>query len=569
MKYGQLLLLMVILALFACESQKVVKEVPIEISMTEDLFVSQGLEYVNRGNNSLLSNLINKHSPEYPDGAEKIIKAVYEKNKNNTEALLKEKDCFGALFYHRNLSAFKGTDELEERVFFKDLCQSLEEQSFEATAKYLRTMHGLPVVYKDAYIPVERLNNFIDLLAEVYVVRSFKTSLGLERKDYPYFSGSGFLIDPRHVVTAYHVIEQVFDKDTQSYEIVLRIQDKMIGKVKLLSWDSLTDIALLSLPEELPMPYAFYRMLGDSDKLKQGFEVYCLGNHVGFTSTLTKGIVSSVKRKAPEVGSWIQVDANIAPGASGGLLIGRDDLVYGMLVARIGFEDINFAVPSNIILGILDKLGQGKVIKRPWLGFILSSSLDNPGVIIIDDIFPSSPFKFLGIEPGDRLIEINHKLSSSIEEAQECINELEAGNWVHVAIEKPNGTKKDYWTILARRPDYAIYNATRNFNKLSSLYPHFGFKVSPDVMLSREIFIKGETISLNFYKVIDVAPYSFLDSRGVEAGDAVGFIYDYFEDKTRYIQILHLPYGKVFEKPEQFLDCIYTMKKDKYDENIL
>ena len=100
------------------------------------------------------------------------------------------------------------------------------------------------------------------------------------------------------------------------------------------------------------MPYSFYQLLGNSDSLKQGFPIYVMGHHLRLTSTLTKGIISASTRRAPEVGTWIQVDTNVGPGASGGMLIGEDKLIYGVIVAGIIYNT-NFAVPSNTILQIL------------------------------------------------------------------------------------------------------------------------------------------------------------------------------------------------------------------------
>jgi S1-C subfamily serine protease len=209
----------------------------------------------------------------------------------------------------------------------------------------------------------------------------------------------------------------------------------VLEDVSVASYDALTDIALLELREAQPFPFKISEMFGDSTSLKQGFSVYCLAHHNKLSSTLTRGIVSAVSRKAPEVGNWIQIDANVTPGASGGLLIGEDLKVYGMVVAGLLFEDINFAVPSQSIFEVLDRLKAGQPLKRPWLGLLLEQPRHKTWDPKIIEVFPSSPLSQLKVDENAILMEINHQRILTITQAQEMINSLEAGNIVHIKIE--------------------------------------------------------------------------------------------------------------------------------------
>jgi hypothetical protein len=297
--------------------------------------------------------------------------------------------------------------------------------------------------------------------------------------------------------------------------------------------------------------------------------VYCLGHHEGLTATLTKGIISSPYRKAPEFGSWIQIDAALAPGASGGMLIGKDNLIYGLLVKGVIYEDINFVVPSNLILGVLDILIQGKNVKRPWLGLLLVESQEDKGSVRLDYIFPSSPLKDLDVHMNEELVSINTIAVDSIETAKKIIGELETGNLVNVRIRKSDMKEQDYFVLLARRPDYAIYNATRNRDRLETLYPSFGFAVNVDSKKTITFNLKNEKISIDFFEVIRSKKETFLDNMGVKAGDYLGIILDIYENQNRYIQLLHLSEESPFEKDIDITDYIYSIKKSKYDGNIL
>jgi serine protease Do len=382
--------------------------------------------------------------------------------------------------------------------------------------------------------------------------------------------GSGFQIGPRHVMTAFHVVEGVFATNTTSYSIDVTLNKKVYPGAKLIGWDSLSDVAVLELPQDVPFPYTAYKLFGNSDRLSQGDPVYCLGYHEAYrTSTLTEGVVGAVKREAPEVGYWVQVDANVAPGASGGLLIGKDGLIYGMIVAGTYLHDINFMVPSNLIMVVLDRLRSGIEVTRPWLGLLLEENPDPAKKEIrIIDVFPSSPIGETNLRGEPVLRRIDDIPVSSIKKAQDVVMNMNAGNVVKISY-ADGGVEKDRWVVLARRPDYPVYYAVKDNNKFSSLYPHFGFEI--DRRKGQTIAYSGKSGKANLfmYTVTRVQPNTFLDSRGLKVGDRVGFIYDYFDDKTRYIQILHIPRNYTLNDIKDVELFIYTMEKSCYDGTIL
>ncbi len=560
-------LLLAVILFSGCVSEHKIEEKTVE-PMSEDLFLAKGKEYIDLSMEHLLFGLMEEYGAEYPLAVRELTDSLVIREMERYTECRNNADLFGALFSHNNLSALATVDPKASDTFYRELARDLYEQSYFALSKYYRTVNGY-FVSKSEYTPLRSIAKYNDILAEINIIRTYKTETGLVRKSYPYFSGSGFLVGPRRLVTAYHVIEEVFEQDTITYAIEIVVRNKRIKGVTIKGWDSLTDIALLELPEEVDMPYKFYKLLGDSTDLRAGYEVYCLGHHSGYTQTLTRGIVSSVERKAPEVGTWIQVDAAVSPGASGGLLVGKDNLVYGMIVAGIMFEDINFAVPSNVILEVLDRLERAKRIDRPWLGILCEERVEPADGVVVFDVFPSSPLAQMNVRPGDRIAKINGKAVQSVEEAQGLLYGLESGNMAKVSMAEGEDGLREFFVLLGKRPDYPIYNATRSNDKLSSLYPHFGFEVLEKPIRSIQYVIRGKSYTLPFYEVSRVLQDSYLDSKGVRIGDYIGFIDDFFRDKNRYIELLHIPKDHPYKKPEDVGDHIYVLKKSRYDENVL
>jgi S1-C subfamily serine protease len=412
------------------------------------------------------------------------------------------------------------------------------------------------------------VNDYQSLLVEIYIDRAYEARNKLTRRDQPETMGSGILIDKNHILTAYHVIEHIFYENTVSYNITLKLQGKKVDNVSIIAWDSLTDLAILKTDETFVMDVPFYKLLGNSNTLKQGFEVYCFGHHKGLTDTLTKGIVSLPHRKAPEIGSWIQIDAAVAPGASGGMLIGKDNLIYGLLVAGIAYEDINFVVPSNVIMQEIDILVKGKNRGWPWLGAMLKENKEKKEVRI-QYIFPSSSLPELGVHMEDILVSINGNRIDSIENAQNIISSFEPGNIVNLLFLKSDKTLVQRYVVLTRRPEYALYYATRISNRIDSFFPYFGIALDRKNSKKSSLKLKEEKIDVQLYKVIKVEKDTIFYNMGVKPGDSIGILLDIYKNLRRHIQVIHLPQDKSLKELKNLSDYIYNVKSHKYNKNIV
>jgi serine protease Do len=219
--------------------------------------------------------------------------------------------------------------------------------------------------------------------------------------------GSGFIIDANGtIVTNNHVV-----KDAKSVTVTL--DDGTTLPAKIVGRDPRTDIAVLHVDAGHKLPYI---QLGNSRDVKPGEWVIAMGNPFGLGGTVTEGIVSAVSRNigAGPYDQFIQVDAPINEGNSGGPLFTQDGKVIGMNTAILspsgGSVGIGFAIPSDTIRTVVAQLVEHGHVTRGYIG-VEAQALkgataqalhlsDNSGALIAG-VQPDSPASKAGIEPGD------------------------------------------------------------------------------------------------------------------------------------------------------------------------
>jgi len=229
--------------------------------------------------------------------------------------------------------------------------------------------------------------------------------------------GSGVIIDRAgHIVTNNHVID---DADT----IMVYLADGRVTRATVVGRDPDTDLALLSIKlKNLPvMP------LGRSDQLQVGDTVLAIGDPLGLGQTVTHGIVSATERKALGVATFenfIQTDAAINAGNSGGALIDTRGELIGINTAVLNnagrngnVEGIGFAIPVNLVRGVMQAiLAHGRVI-RGWIG-ILPEDIDDEqaqqlglsrGGAVITNMYRHSPAVDAGVRIGDIVLAVDGK----------------------------------------------------------------------------------------------------------------------------------------------------------------
>ena len=222
------------------------------------------------------------------------------------------------------------------------------------------------------------------------------------------FSGNGYILTNNHVVTG-------------AEEIKVVLSDKREFKGKIVGTDPRTDLAVIKInARDLPAA-----KLGDSSKLKAGDIVLAVGTPFGLNSTVTMGIVSAVGRSNVGIADFedfIQTDAAVNPGNSGGALVNTNGEVVGINTAIFsisgGYMGVGFAIPSDMAKTVMDSIiKHGKVI-RGWLGVSIqdltpdiakSLGIKQQTGALVADVVKDSPAEKAGLKRGDVIVSLDGK----------------------------------------------------------------------------------------------------------------------------------------------------------------
>jgi serine peptidase DegS len=234
--------------------------------------------------------------------------------------------------------------------------------------------------------------------------------------------GSGVIVDESgHIVTNQHVI-------ANADSIRVALEDGRVADAHIVGRDPDTDLAVLKI-DLSPLPVATF---GRADQLKVGDVVLAIGNPIGLSQTVTHGIVSATSRQQLGIApleDFIQTDAPINFGNSGGALIDTSGNLVGIntaIVAKnLGVEGIGFAIPVNMVRGVLsDIIANGRVV-RGWIGIVpvdlpeeqaRSIGLNQPAVLI-ENLYVGSPAQQAGLQPGDLLLTLDGAAPTSAQDA--------------------------------------------------------------------------------------------------------------------------------------------------------
>jgi serine peptidase DegS len=275
--------------------------------------------------------------------------------------------------------------------------------------------------------------------------------------------GSAVVIDSEgYLVTNYHVV-------TDATEIRLKMADGRIANPDVVGVDSETDLALLKV-DLGPLPTI---TLGRSDQLRIGDIVLAIGNPYGLSKTVTQGIVSATGRGLLGLltfENFIQTDAAINEGNSGGALINsRGELVginTAVLAQDAGTEGIGFAIPVDLVRGVVDEIKKHGRVIRGWVGIIpdelsraesAALGLDPNVGIFLSSIVPNGPSADAGLQRGDVILKIDGESIRSRQQALLIVARLNPGEEVEVEAWR-NGQRFSATLIVAERPRFATSN---------------------------------------------------------------------------------------------------------------
>lgn len=260
-------------------------------------------------------------------------------------------------------------------------------------------------------------------------------------------TGSGVIIsEDGYIVTNNHVV-----KDASEIEITLN--NKKSYKAKLIGTDSKMDIALLKIDADEKLPYTAF---ANSDSVKIGEWVLAVGNPYNLTSTVTAGIVSAKARNLDTRGiqSFIQTDAAVNPGNSGGALvntrgelIGINTMISSMTGSYVGYS---FAVPSNIARKIIEDIMEFGNVQRGILGVeggeLNSSASKELGItetqgFYISKVSKNSGAEKAGLAKGDIIVKLDEQNISTYADLSGYINTKRPNDVVKVTYVKDGKTK--------------------------------------------------------------------------------------------------------------------------------
>jgi len=269
-------------------------------------------------------------------------------------------------------------------------------------------------------------------------------------------SGSGVIISADgYIVTNNHVVE-----DAQSVKISLHDGRELTAEI--VGVDPTTDLAVLKVDAtDLPaLPF------GNSDEVKLGEWVLAVGNPFNLTSTVTAGIISAKGRSIniidnqSAIEAFIQTDAAVNPGNSGGALINTTGELIGINTAistRSGsYEGYSFAVPANIARKVVDDIVQYGVAQRAYLGVSITDvtpelsaelGLETNQGVYLSEVLENGAAKDAGIEEGDVIIGAGGKTIKRSSELLEVIGSRRPGDALDVTILR-EGRTKTFQTVL-------------------------------------------------------------------------------------------------------------------------
>ncbi len=280
-------------------------------------------------------------------------------------------------------------------------------------------------------------------------------------------SGSGVIVrmDGRagfYVLTNNHVISQA-----RSDQITVNLADGRLFRPAQMWTDPESDIAVLRLDGD-NLPTA---ILGDSDRMKVGQWVLAFGSPFGLNQTVTHGIISARERGQVSLGAtirikdFLQTDAAINPGSSGGPLVNLDGEVIGINTAIASQNGNNsgvaFSIPANLVRRVTGQLLEKGSVSRGYLGLQMAAAfepadalklgLDRAQGALVETVYPDTPAAAAGLRPNDVLLQVDNLPVRNENHLINFISTLPPGQKVRLQVWRD----RKAWTLEAVVGDWS------------------------------------------------------------------------------------------------------------------
>ena len=279
-------------------------------------------------------------------------------------------------------------------------------------------------------------------------------------------TGSGVIINADgYIITNNHVIKN-------AHELSVTLNNNKTYKAEIIGTDPKTDIALLKIESDEDLPYVTF---GDSDTTKIGEWVLAVGNPFNLTSTVTAGIISAKSRDLTgnSSQSFLQTDAAVNPGNSGGALVNTDGELIGIntaITSQTGsYVGYSFAVPSNIARKVIEDIMEYGNVQNGVLGIrggtLNTSVAEEMGVnytegVFVSEVTRNSGAEKAGIKSGDVIKKLDNIEISKFEDLSGYIKAKRPNDIINVEVLRDN-TLKSFMVTLTKTEVFAV-----NFMKM-------------------------------------------------------------------------------------------------------
>ncbi|MCW3083908.1 MAG: hypothetical protein JWP12_1274 [Bacteroidetes bacterium] len=306
------------------------------------------------------------------------------------------------------------------------------------------------VVHVKTTYPMESQNQYLyDPFRDFFGQRS------PQRQEAPMATGSGVIISQDgYIVTNNHVVDG-------ANKVEVTLNDKRSYEADVIGKDPTTDLALLKI-KETNLPFMAY---GNSDDVKVGEWVLAVGNPFNLTSTVTAGIISAKARNIGILGddqskgispieSYLQTDAAVNPGNSGGALVNTKGELIGInsaIASNTGsYTGYSFAIPVNMARKVVADLLEFGVVQRAYIGVSISDldaklakdkNINEIKGVYVNGLTPGGSGEEAGIQEGDVITKIGEVDVNNVPELQEQISRFRPGNKVNVTLKRNNQEK--------------------------------------------------------------------------------------------------------------------------------